>query len=253
MCTVSWLHTEGGYHLLCNRDELSTRKPALAPRLQKLKGTRVIAPEDGDHGGSWIAVNEFGLALCLLNRYDDSPDKPTISYTSRGLLLTELIDSPSIAIARDRIRQTDLSGFRPFTILVLEPGSPALIAHWTGQERSIIENGESEMPLISSSFDTRGVTAFRKELFKRLSSRARTSPLARSGCADEDLLRAFHKSHAPVPSAYSPCMHRTDARTVSLSWIKVAHRKIEFLYCPDAPCSGVMMEPVEFERAQRLS
>ena len=244
MCTVSWLHTEGGYHLLCNRDERLTRKPALAPRVRELKETRVIAPEDGDHGGSWIAVNEFGLALCLLNRYDDTSDEQAKPRTSRGLLIMELINSPSIAIMRSRIKWMDLSDFEPFTILILEPGSTSLLAHWTGSECLIENNGESEMPLISSSFDTRGVTAFRKELYARLAARAER--------IDEDLLYAFHTSHAPVRSAYSPCMHRADAQTVSFSWVKVAHTKIEFLYCPEAPCSGVLMEPVEFERTQTL-
>ncbi len=242
MCTVSWLHTDDGYHLMCNRDERRTRKQALAPRARELKGTRVIAPEDGECGGSWIAVNEFGLALCLLNRYGDSPDDPDRAYTSRGLLITELMDSPSIVIARGRIKLMELDDFRPFTVLVLEPGSPALLAHWTGCEFFMENNGESEMPLIASSFDKRGVTAFRKELFERLAVRA--------GRVDEGVLQAFHTSHAPVPSAYSPCMHRTDAWTVSFSWIKVARDRVEFLYCPEAPCSGAMMESVQVARAQ---
>lgn len=68
MCTVSWLHKAKGYVLLCNRDERHTRKPALGPRISERNGISFIAPVDGDHGGSWIGVNQFGLTLCLLNR-----------------------------------------------------------------------------------------------------------------------------------------------------------------------------------------
>ena len=41
------------------------------PRIGDVRGVSFVAPIDGDHGGSWIGVNQFGLTLCLLNRYDD--------------------------------------------------------------------------------------------------------------------------------------------------------------------------------------
>ncbi len=67
MCTVSWIHTPRGYELFCNRDEAITRESAFAPGAIDRNGVRVLAPLDGRHGGTWIAVNEFGLALCLTN------------------------------------------------------------------------------------------------------------------------------------------------------------------------------------------
>src|ERR1051326_3966193 len=67
VCTVSWTHQPGGYHLLCNRDEKRTRGAARAPELRLIGGTRCISPADSDFGGTWIAVNEWGLTLCLLN------------------------------------------------------------------------------------------------------------------------------------------------------------------------------------------
>ena len=67
MCTVSWVHQPGGYHLLSNRDEKRTRGTASAPALVERGGVRFIAPIDADFGGTWIAANEFGISLCLLN------------------------------------------------------------------------------------------------------------------------------------------------------------------------------------------
>jgi hypothetical protein len=46
----------------------------------------------------------------------------------------------------------------------------------------------------------------------------------------------FHASHGSEPNAYSPCMHRPDAETVSFSWIVVTPREIRLLYAPAAPC-----------------
>jgi hypothetical protein len=51
------------------------------------------------------------------------------------------------------------------------------------------------------------------------------------------LLMDFHTSHAPIPSAYSPCMHRDNADTVSFSRVTVADGVIEFAYFPKSPCA----------------
>src|SRR5438093_338902 len=70
---------------------------------------------------------------------------------------------------------------------------------------------------------------------------------ARGGCTAVDnrrsydtsspcVLHDFHRSHAPVPSAYSPCMHREDASTMSFSCIQVTNRSIELSYLPHSPC-----------------
>src|SRR5262245_12838820 len=100
MCTVSWLHQRDGYILLCNRDERRTRKPASGPRIAG-GVVRYIAPVDGDHGGSWIGVNHLGLTLCLLNRYGKWRAEPDRDYTSRGLLLTALLELE----AQERVRE----------------------------------------------------------------------------------------------------------------------------------------------------
>ena len=47
-------------------------------------------------GIAWIGVNQFGLSLCLLNRYQDEGRVDAArTYTSRGLLLNELMDCRS--------------------------------------------------------------------------------------------------------------------------------------------------------------
>jgi hypothetical protein len=69
----------------------------------------------------------------------------------------------------------------------------------------------------------------RKRLFETLA--------AERGRVDLQLLMDFHASHAPIPSAYSPCMHRENALTVSFSRVTVADGVIEFLYFPVAPCA----------------
>jgi len=231
MCTVSWIHTPRGYHLLSNRDERHTRKPALAPVIHEVGGVRFIAPVDGDHGGSWIAVNEFGITFSLVNRYRcgkcSSETKP--QPPSRGLLLTSLADCCSLQEAQSRFDSLDLAAYPPFTVAVLALSNPSLLLHWTGRDSLIECNGDAAMPLISSSFDPRGVEVYRKRLFDTLA--------AERGDVDLKLLMDFHSSHAPIPSAYSPCMHRENALTVSFSRVTVADGMVEFVYFPVPPCA----------------
>lgn len=226
MCTVSWLHEDGGYHLLCNRDEKRTRKPAAPPQLYTQEGTRYIAPRDGDHGGTWIATNERGMSLCLLNGTPNG--ERFINSRSRGLLIPDLIAAQTLWEACERLANTNLSCYAPFTLIGLEPGTPATYIEWDGIETAIVTYADHYMPVTSSSFDPDDVRQRRKAEFTRL-SKAR-------GRIDADLLFLFHENHGPHPDAYSTCMHRPDAETVSFSRIHVTPHSIRFHYSPVSPC-----------------
>ncbi len=211
MCTVSWLHQPDGYHLLCNRDEKRTRGIAAPPRIGVSGGVRYLAPVDADHHGTWIAVNEFGLSVCLVN----GSHRP--AARSRGLLVAELARAREVHDAANLILTTDLTPYAPCSLLFLQPAHPALIARWNGERLGFLPDGEVHKPLTSSSVDPEGAMHERTREFARI---PRTTP---------DDLYDFHRS----PAA---CVHRADAETVSFSWIVVAGREIRFRYSPLAPC-----------------
>ena len=238
MCTVSWIHDKDGYQLLCNRDEKLTRKPAQEPRLAVRNETRFLAPVDGDFGGTWIATNEFGVSLCLLN---GPHGRSTEATRSRGLLLLDLIPLSSIAAVSTNVQAADLSVYAPFTLAALEPGKPAKVIAWDGSQTKIGELAESHFMLTSSSFDTEAVCKSRIEEYVRASK----------GVVNTDVLLDFHRSHTPARSAYSTCMHRADAETVSFSRIQVADSQIDFFYSPSAPCkSGTALPLLPAHHAQ---
>jgi len=239
MCTVSWVQQPAGYHLLSNRDEKRTRGVAFAPRVGRRAGVRYLAPMDADYGGTWLAVNEWGLSICLLNGTAAAPESRAAQ--SRGLLIPELIWARSVDDAGFLLRQCDLSSFAPFTVVLLEPSAPATVARWNGERLSLDPTADHRMPLISSSYDTEGVRAARAARFAEMVEAA--------GTVDPALLYRFHSSHGPVPDAYSPCMHRDDAQTVSFSWVVVTATEIRFLYLPAAPCESSIGEQAILERA----
>ncbi len=238
MCTVSWVHTGDGYALLCNRDELDTRLSAAAPRTFEANGVSCVAPTDGDFGGTWISTNEFGVTLALLNRSGQG----SRASRSRGLLVRELAGSRSVADVQDAMRRAPLDSLAGFMLVALEPGSPAALFEWDGRNQTQLKNAEHRMPLTSSSFDSEGVESSRRSEFE--------ARVRKAGAASTDVLLEFHQSHGrPAnPSAYSTCMHRPGARTVSFTWVEVSEARVRLFYSPAAPCQWTPGETVRLTR-----
>lgn len=245
MCTLSWLDRTDGYQLFCNRDERHARLPASAPAVRRRGQTRYIAPLDGNCAGTWLAVNEFGLSLCLLNGPEAPPQQrahdATDCASSRGHLVLDLIEASSARLAAQRLESMTLARFRPFLLAVLDPAGPALRASWC-DSRLQLSHGVLPNPLISSSFDTDEVRSNRTRVFQRLQRAERWKDPVQ-------LHRAFHESHEPVAGPLSTCMHRDEAGTVSFSWIEVERRLARFHYVPHPPCQGLPSHaPMVLER-----
>ncbi|MBL8232442.1 MAG: NRDE family protein [Bryobacterales bacterium] len=231
---MSWIYTAGGYRLFCNRDEKRTRLPAIAPKTRRLAGVRILAPVDGDHGGTWLSVNEYGVAICLLNgaclsMNHEPPNCETPAQmqprNSRGCIPLMLANSRSSQQACERLSGFALASFPAFTVLMAEPGLPVAIAEWNGTELAILPYGEPFLPLVSSSFEAASVRAWRQQEFRRFAR-------------PED----FHRSHNGGASAFSPCMHREDAETVSHSEVSVTANQVTFLYSAGLPCRSAPPE-----------
>ena len=108
MCTLTYLLNERGYELFFNRDEQRSRLLAEPPKLNKVnKSHGAIYPIDPQGGGTWIAVNEQGLSLALLNNYQaplSNNDNHNKSI-SRGQLILSLLQ-----IQGNVINAVDVSG-----------------------------------------------------------------------------------------------------------------------------------------------
>ncbi len=231
MCTVSWLFSPDGFDLLSNRDESHQRSPALPPRRWERAGVAFLAPVDGDAGGSWVTVNEHGLALCLLNLYGiEPPPRPAGSaVASRGELVVGLAVEPAVEAVAARLEGQELGRFRPFTLLALAPPAAALAWRWDGRRLVRLTAGSGlEMPLVSSGYDVAAARRARQALLAEME--------AESGGLSGELLYEFHRSHRPERGPASPCMHRHDAETVSLSWVRVRRDEVSLAYAAGSPC-----------------
>jgi hypothetical protein len=215
MCTVSWLHSDNKYILISNRDEKTTRSEAIPPAIRVSSGVRFLSPLDAAFGGTWIALNERGLSLALLNGVGSRG-----GTVSRGHVITSIAHAGCLTEAESLIRAITLERFAPFILLTLS-GAGAAIFRWTG--KALLS--EFECParglLTSSSFDDDGVRAARERVFERAS-----------------FPEPFHRSHAGGKNARSVCMHRPDAKTVSLTRIDVGLAGSFMSYQPGSPCEG---------------
>lgn len=223
MCTISWILSPGGYQVFFNRDEQRRRPLALRPEIiNHSSGIKSLMPIDPKGNGSWVAVNNVGITVALLNFYQGRLPKGRLY--SRGQIVKKAAACRSADEVEALIGGLPMHKYAPFSLLAFErhkPQGPKLI-RWDGRSKTV---GLGESPLISSGFDFEGVVAKRLEQYKRVAEKGLTT----------SSLHSFHSSHLPEKGAYSVCMHREDAETVSYTQVSVADT-IDMTYCPGAPC-----------------
>jgi len=227
MCTVTWTAVDDGYVLFMNRDELASRGPALPPSPGVTAGCRYLAPTDRDGGGSWIAANEDGLTVGLLNHYPVgfAAPPPAGGFRSRGLLVVDLVACSSVRAVADALARARLDSYRPFTLLAVAASDDVAVWRWDG-DGALDRVAEPRPPLSSSSFDGEAVVARRTETYARIVGSAPTV----------ELLERYHASHRPEAGPYSVCAHRDDGGTRSLTRVLASARTVEMRYNAGPPC-----------------
>lgn len=238
MCTVTWVATrdrERGprFVLWHNRDERHGRAPERGPRPETLEGTRVLAPADGDHGGTWITVNEHGVALCILNGYlPADASTPGRDRRSRGLLVRDLAPSADLAELEARAAGIELERYASFHLIGLAPDGAPRAFDWDGVDARWRILDDAARPLVSSSWQPETVRPHRRDVLRAALDGA-------DGPAQvEQALEAFHASHVGGPGPLSVCMHRDDAATRSTTRVRVGAAGVELAHRSGAPCAG---------------
>ncbi len=235
MCTASWLIGPDGYDLLFNRDELRTRPIARPPQRGERNGMRYLAPIDPLGGGTWIAANERGLCLFLLNRRPDR--EPRAPQASRGLIPLALIDAAEIDEVGRRAEALDLARYRPFTLGGIAAGGSPVVFAWTGEA---FEAADARPPLVSSSVGDESLFAERRATYPQDPQSLRK-------------LLAYQRDHGSGPSAASVCMHREDAQTVSFSRVRVTGAQVRLGYAPGSPCQRAPLRWLALPRQEAPS
>lgn len=229
MCTVTFIPRQHGFLLAMNRDEAVTRAAALPPQIRRNHGVRTLYPSEPS-GGAWISVNEFGCVLALVNWYAVGA-RVKRHPQSRGELVAQFSNADSgRAVERD-LESFALDRVNPFRMIGFFPKDRRVIEwRWNLERLQQKKHAWKPAQWISSGYDEPGARRIRSRIFQRYQRQKSAGSL--------EWLRRLHRSHLPRKGAYSNCMHREDARTVSYTEILAGTWKIRMRYLNGPPCEA---------------
>ncbi len=209
MCTLTWRAAEeGGYDLFFNRDERDTRAPERAPSWRQSEaGVAYVAPEDGEHGGTWLLLNAHGVTVCLLNYYPRGVVE--VGIESRGGLPLACASCARAEEVPGVLKDRGLARFAPFHLVAVDADYGAVHLRWDGQ---VLHEASAPEFLTSSSFEPERVQA------------ARATRFAGWPRHTVEALATFHRQHDALAGAESVRMRRADACTRSVCAVRVRTR-----------------------------
>lgn len=216
------------WRLACNRDELTDRPAALPPAITRAGSRLAIMPTDPLSHGTWIGVNDAGLACSLLNVYNGTAS--TGARISRGTILPPLLRYADVDSALMWASQLEPGHYQPFRLLIVdgrelvECCSDGRLLHSRRQQL------HDAVIRTSSGLGDRLVARPRAALFRKFL--AATS----NKVAAEDL---FHLHQWRGREEVSVRMRRADARTVSHTVIEVREHTVSLAYRPAEAAESV--------------
>jgi hypothetical protein len=120
MCTLVILRRPGDEWPVvigANRDEMIDR-PALPPGRHWPDRPEVIAGLDQLAGGSWLGLNDWGVAAAVLNRHGSLGPAP--GQRSRGELVLEALDHADAVSAASALSDLDPAAYRTFNLIIAD-------------------------------------------------------------------------------------------------------------------------------------
>ena len=227
MCTVTFIARQRGYCLGMNRDEKLTRPAGLPPKKKTVNGCAVLAPlEPG--GGTWIAVNDQGATLALINWYSIAA-RVDGKAVSRGEVVNSVGAISSPDLAEIALHGLPLNRINPFRLIGVFPAFGEIIEwRWDLKRLGRKNHRWKSQQWISSGFDEPTAQRVRGQTFQQAQQQKSAGSL--------DWLRRLHRSHTPQTGPFATCMHRADAATVSYTEVTVSPHETVMRYYAGAPC-----------------
>lgn len=228
MCTVTFIAQRNGYCLGMNRDEKLTRVAGRSPTRKRIDGRAVLSPSEPS-GGTWIALNDSGASLALINWYSVT-NRVDGSALSRGEVVKTVGAADSAECADSKLSELPLNRINPFRLIGIFPAFGEIVEwRWNLKRLARRKAPWKTQQWISSGFDEPAAQRARGREFRHA--------LDRTSAPNQSWLRKLHCSHAPSVGPFSTCMHRSDAATVSYTEITVSSRTATIRYHAGSPCT----------------
>jgi Transport and Golgi organisation 2 len=228
MCTLSFLPTKEGYLLAMNRDELKDRVTALPPSLYEFEDDLLLYPRERS-GGTWIASNCRGDSFALMNANAPGQDALGRKRTSRGAIIPALFRGRTQAELNRNLAKIRLRYMLPFRLFAVFRESCEISQwSWDGIQLNSAQIQWTRGHWFSSSRSDKQAETERGGVCEK-SWRGNTQNSL-------DWLRKLHSSHIPEAGAFSVCVHRPDAATVSYTEIECLACELRMSYLAGNPC-----------------
>jgi len=228
MCTLSFLPNKDGYLVAMNRDEMKTRATALAPSAHHANSLSFLFPQEPS-GGTWIAANSRGNLLALMNA--NAPDNGALpsKLISRGEIIPALLHEHTPQPMEQALNALLQPGLYPFRLFAIFPATREIF-QWTWNGARLTSRPHEWIRnhwFSSSRSDSRAET-----------ERGRACEMSWHPDTPDALawLRSLHSSHIPDAGAFSLCVHREDAATVSYTEVESSDRELRMSYLSGNPC-----------------
>jgi hypothetical protein len=234
MCTVTVIPLDRGIRLITNRDENRERAAAKPPEIRQIGLRRVLMPIDPESDGTWIAVNDAGLVMTLLNvnppRGADRPGPTSAKLLSRGTIIPSLMAAGRLDDAiESAAAETDATRMRPFR-LIMSDGSEVAELRSGGDRMQVTSQVGAGSPVMftSSGLGDHIVEPPRRALFEVMFASTAPADLQR-------LQEEFHRHCWPDQREVSVNMERAEARTVSVTIVTLGDRTARMSYFNGVP------------------
>lgn len=233
MCTLSFLPEAQGFHLLMNRDEQRSRPMGLSPNFHPCGVGEALYPSESG-GGTWIGVNQSGMTLALINWYSRSQLRTRPAF-SRGQIIPWLLAQRTLHEVHSILSELPLCRLNPFRLIGISPAAQE-VTEWRSDHVTLESFSTSwrRTHWFSSGFEEAEVSLVRGETAERHFARLKTETY--------NHLQELHGAHEPEKGAYSICMHREDACTVSCTGLSVSAKSATMTYQAGSPCEAPMTQ-----------
>ena len=248
MCTLTIYSGKKRCVVTMNRDELRTRKESGLLHSRSGTHARLHYPVDVASGGTWFGVNNRGVILCLLNRYD-APQGDSV--TSRGDIVPRALEQGDFDRVSDWLQKLDARPYNPFDAFLV---TRKRIMHfsWDGCGYSVDSPEPRPWTLFSSSgLMTEEVTAFRQSFFK-----AWSQEVGKKLTDADEILRGFHLIQVDGMETHSVLMERERSHTKSVIQAVLEGKSLKLRYFPDilekfpdSPLADAQQEIIQITKA----
>jgi succinate dehydrogenase flavin-adding protein (antitoxin of CptAB toxin-antitoxin module) len=221
MCTVSFVCSNDKIIITSNRDEKVIRPSAIPPQNYTINGKDIFFPKDPKAGGTWFAADTEGTVLVLLNGADEKHQVQLPYRKSRGLIVLDIISSPSPKYFWDEL---DLDNIEPFT-LVLFQDKQLFQLRWNGNQKATVSLDTTKKHIWSSS------TLYPKEIRENRSKWFYTFLDVNPEISETEMLH-FHRYTEEKNQENGLVINRNEEmKTLSITQSVIENGNVTILHC----------------------